>query len=324
MIGYKGFDKDFKCRDMQYEVGKTYIEKEAKLCEKGLHFCENPLDVFAYYSPANGKFAEIEADDVSPETGDDSKRVAKKLTVKTEINLFKLVKLGVEYIKAQIDWDNNKESNTGNYSAATNTGNYSAATNTGNYSAATNTGNCSAATNTGDYSAATNTGDYSAATNTGNCSAATNTGNCSAATNTGNCSAATNTGNYSAATNTGNCSAATNTGNCSAATNTGYRSAATNTGNYSAATNTGNCSAATNTGYRSAAIVDEKESVAVSLGAKGRAKGNVGCWIVLAEWDTESRHRIDVKSFYVDGEKVKANTFYVLRNGELVEYSDET
>ena len=71
MIGYKGFDKDFKCRDMQYEVGKTYIEKEAKLCKKGLHFCENPLDVFTYYSPNDGKFAEIEADDVSPETGDD-------------------------------------------------------------------------------------------------------------------------------------------------------------------------------------------------------------------------------------------------------------
>ena len=288
MIGYKGFDKDFKCRDMQYEVGKTYIEKEAKLCKKGLHFCENPLDVFAYYSPADGKFAEIEADDVSPETGDDSKRAARKLTVKTEINLFKLVKLGVEYIKAQVDWDNNK---------VTNTGYYSAATNTGYYSAATNTGYCSAATNTGYYSAATNTG---------NCSAATNTGNCSAATNTGYYSAATNTGYYSAATNTGNCSAATNTGYCSAATNTGY------------------CSAATNTGYCSAAIVDGKESVAVSLGAKGHAKGNVGCWIVLAEWDSESRRRIDVKSFYVDGKKVKANTFYMLIDGELVEYSDET
>ena len=215
MIGYKGFDKDFKCRNMQYEVGKTYIEKEAKLCEKGLHFCENPLDVFTYYSPNDGKFAEIEADDVSPETGDDSKRVAKKLTVKTEINLFKLVKLGVEYIKTQIDWDNNKESNTGDYSAAT---------------------------NTGDRSAATNTGDYSAATNTGN---------------------------------------------------------------------------------RSAATVDGKESVAISLGASGYAKGAIGCWIVLAEWDTKSGHRVDVKSFYVDGEKVKANTFYILRNGELVEYSGE-
>ena len=224
MIGYKGFDKDFKCRDMQYEVGKTYIEKEAKLCKKGLHFCENPLDVFTYYSPNDGKFAEIEADDVSPETGDDSKRVAKKLTVKTEINLFKLVKLGVEYIKTQIDWDNNKESNTG------------------------------------DYSAATNTGD---------------------------------------------------------------RSVATNTGDYSAATNTGDRSAATNTGYRSAATVDGKESVAISLGASGYAKGAIGCWIVLAEWDTKSGHRVDVKSFYVDGEKVKANTFYILRNGELVEYSGE-
>ena len=216
MIGYKGFDKDFKCRDMQYEVGKTYIEKEAKLCKKGLHFCENPLDVLTYYSPADGKFAEIEADDVSPETGDDSKRVARKLTVKTEISLFKLVKLGVEYIKTQIDWDNNKESNTG------------------------------------------------------------------------------------------------------------YRSAATNTGYRSAATNTGECSAATNTGYRSAATVDGKESVAISLGASGHAKGAIGCWIVLAEWDTESRHRINVKSFYVDGEKVKANTFYMLIDGELVEYSDET
>ena len=287
MIGYKGFDKDFKCRDMQYEVGKTYIEKEAKLCKKGLHFCENPLDVFTYYSPNDGKFAEIEADDVSPETGDDSKRVAKKLTVKTEINLFKLVKLGVEYIKTQIDWDNNKESNTGDYSAAT------------------NTGDRSAATNTGDYSAATNTGDRSAATNTGYRSAATNTGNRSAATNTGNRSAATNTGYYSAATNTGDYSAATNTGYYSAATNTGYRSAATNTG------------------YRSAATVDGKESVAISLGASGYAKGAIGCWIVLAEWDTKSGHRVDVKSFYVDGEKVKANTFYILRNGELVEYSGE-
>ena len=296
MIGYKGFDKDFKCRDMQYEVGKTYIEKEAKLCKKGLHFCENPLDVFTYYSPNDGKFAEIEADDVSPETGDDSKRVAKKLTVKTEINLFKLVKLGVEYIKTQIDWDNNKESNTGDYSAATNTGNRSAATNTGDYSAATNTG---------DRSAATNTGYRSAATNTGNRSAATNTGDRSAATNTGNRSAATNTGYYSAATNTGDYSAATNTGYYSAATNTGYRSAATNTG------------------YRSAATVDGKESVAISLGASGYAKGAIGCWIVLAEWDTKSGHRVDVKSFYVDGEKVKANTFYILRNGELVEYSGE-
>ena len=152
---------------------------------------------------------------------------------------------------------------------------------------------------------------------TDNRSAATNTGDRSAATNTGDQSVATNTGNRSAATNTGYRSAATNTGNRSAATNTGNRSAATNTGDRSAATNTGYRSAATNTGYRSAATVLGEESVACSLGEYGKAKGAKGCWLVLAEW--KDGHRKDVRCFYVDGESVKANMFYTLKDGELVE-----
>ena len=161
------------------------------------------------------------------------------------------------------------------------------------------------------------TGDWSAATNTGNQSAATNTGIRSAATNTGYRSAATNTGYRSAATNTGYRSAATNTGDGSAATNTGYQSAATNTGYQSTATNTGHRSAATNTGHRSAATVSGEESVACSLGEYGKAKGAKGCWLVLAEW--KDGHRKDVRCFYVDGESVKANVFYKMKEGALVE-----
>jgi hypothetical protein len=206
VLVYKGTDKDMKCRDFQFEIGKEYEEAEAKLCEKGFHVCEYPLDVFAHYAPADSRFFEADLDGVTDEESDDSKRAGTKIKLRAEIGIAGIVKAAVEYIKEKAESSKNQTgccsaaTNTGCRSAATNTGNYSAATNTGDYSAATNTGCRSAATNTGDYSAATNTGNYSAATNTGNYSAATNTGDYSAATNTGDCSAATNTGNYSAAT----------------------------------------------------------------------------------------------------------------------------
>jgi hypothetical protein len=148
-----------------------------------------------------------------------------------------------------------------------------------------------------------------------------NTGDQSAATNTGDRSAATNTGDQSAATNTGYRSAATNTGDRSAATNTGDQSAATNTGDQSAATNTGYRSAATNTGDQSAATVEGKESVAISIGVGGRAKGEVGCFLVLAEWEEidDVWHRKSVKSRKVDGKSIKANTYYTLNGGKFVE-----
>ena len=111
-------------------------------------------------------------------------------------------------------------------------------------------------------------------------------------------------------------SAATNTGNRSAATNTGYWSAATNTGYWSAATNTGNRSAATNTGDRSAATNTGKDGVAVSWGRRGKARGEKGCYLVLAEYD-DSNNLVCAKMEKVDGERIKENTFYTLKNGEF-------
>ena len=149
-----------------------------------------------------------------------------------------------------------------------------------------------------------------------------NTGYCSAATNTGDQSVATNTGDQSVATNTGYCSAATNTGDCSAATNTGNCSAATNTGNWSAATNTGDWSAATNTGNWSAASVEGKDSIALAFGIESKAKGALGCYIVLAEWtenDDGERELKTVKCHKVDGKTIKPDTWYTLKNGKFME-----
>ena len=140
MKGYKGFDRDLKCRGFQYEIGKTFTHQgEVSLCNSGLHFCENALRVLDFYDPTQ-RFAEVEAEDVVTETASDSKRVAKTIHIKDEISLSSLIQCGVKFILDKVDFANAKESNTGDNSAATNTGYSSAATNTGNSSAATNTG----------------------------------------------------------------------------------------------------------------------------------------------------------------------------------------
>ena len=299
ITGFKGFDKDLKCKDYQYEVGKEFEEEgKIEVCSKGFHFCENPLDVLGYYPPygekGSNRYCIVKGSGNIDRDGDDTKIACSKLYISAEIGLKGIIEAGVKFILDKVNWKDNKKSNTGDYSVATNTGYQSAATNTGNRSAATNTGYQSAATNTGNQSAATNTGDYSAATNTGY---------------------------QSAATNTGYRSAATNTGYQSAATNTGYQSAATNTGDRSAATNTGYQSAATNTGDRSAAEVTGKESIAIVTGKDSKAKGSIGCWIVLTErgeWDGNVYPIKEVKAVRVDGEIIKPDTYYKLINGEVI------
>jgi hypothetical protein len=172
ITGFKGFDKDLKCRNYQYEVGKEFEEKgKIEACSKGFHFCENPFDVLGYYPPSTEKgssrYCIVKGSGNIDRDGDDSKVACSKLHISAEIGLKGIIEAGVKFILDKVNWKDNKESNTGDRSAATNTGNYSAATNTGNYSAATNTGDQSAATNTGDQSAAEVTGRESIAIVTG-------------------------------------------------------------------------------------------------------------------------------------------------------------
>lgn len=99
MIGFKGFDKDLKCRSMQYEVGKTKTHRGSiELCSSGLHFVENPFDILSYYPLVGSRFAQVEAEGVSDETESDSKRVAKKLTTTAELNLKGFIEAGVKFI----------------------------------------------------------------------------------------------------------------------------------------------------------------------------------------------------------------------------------
>ena len=138
MLVYKGTDKDMKCRGFQFELGKEYEEAEAKLCQKGFHGCEYPLDVFAHYAPADSRFFVADLDGVTDEVeSEDTKRVGTKIKLRAEIGIPGLVKAAVEYIKEKAESCDNQ---TGDQSAATNTGNRSAATVEGKESVAVVTG----------------------------------------------------------------------------------------------------------------------------------------------------------------------------------------
>jgi hypothetical protein len=302
---YKGFDKDLKCCDFQYEIGKAYEEPTAELCEKGFHACEYPLDVFGYYAPGDmSRYCEVDLDDVSDKkSNEDSKRCGRKIAVKAEIGIAGLVKAAVEYTMEKAIPENSEHA-TGDYGAASATGDYGAASATGWKGAASATGWKGAASATGDYGAASATGWKGAASATGNQGAASATGDCGAASATGDYGAASATGNQGAASATGDCGAASATGNCGAASATGDYGAASATGNYGAASATGT------------------ESVAAALGIDSKAKGALGCWIVIAEWERDEEfdwHRKDVQCFKVDGENIKPDTWYKLKNGKIVE-----
>ena len=53
-----------------------------------------------------------------------------------------------------------------------------------------------------------------------------------------------------------------------------------------------------------------------------RVKGGLGAILVIAEEKTDNYDIVDWKAVVVDGEKIKADTWYKLENGELVEVEE--
>ena len=155
---FKGFDKNLKCRDFQYEVGKEYIhDGNIKVCESGFHACENPMDVFDFYPPNKARYCEITGDGKESSDEDGKKTSFEKIKINAEIGLGGIIKAGIKFCFDRVKWT--KEN--------TATGYKSGASATGDYSGASATGNCSGASATGDYSGASATGYKSGASATG-------------------------------------------------------------------------------------------------------------------------------------------------------------
>ena len=161
MKGYKVFDKDWTCREFQYEVGKTYEMKEDPVCcERGFHFCGKLIDCFGYYDfNSENKVAEIEALGTIDDNGNKEKYCTNKIKIVRELSWHEVLDL------VNTGKDNTGRGNAGNRNAGNeNTGNCNTGNwNIGNWNAGNrNAGNWNAGNrNTGNENTGNwNTGDW--------------------------------------------------------------------------------------------------------------------------------------------------------------------
>lgn len=97
---YKGFDKNLKCRDFQYEIGKEYeMDGEIKVCSRGFHACESPFEVFDHYPMIESRFCEVEQDGNISKEDRGTKICSSKIKIKAELKLADMIYLGVEWLK---------------------------------------------------------------------------------------------------------------------------------------------------------------------------------------------------------------------------------
>ena len=161
-------------------------------------------------------------------------------------------------------------------------------------------GDSSTAGTSGYYSTAGTSGYYSTAGTSGDYSTAGTSGDSSTAGTSGDSSTAGTSGNYSTAGTSGYFSTAGTSGDYSTAGTSGYYSTAAATGPYCRAKAEGN------------------NSIAVANGYKSKVKGSVGCYLVLTEYDDDGNFLCaDLK--FVDGISIKADTWYMLKDGLAVE-----
>ena len=170
---------------------------------------------------------------------------------------------------------------------------------------------------TEDYGVSSATGDSGVSSATGSGGVSSATGICGASSATGDSGVSSATGIYGASSATGYKGASSATGICGASSATGI---------YGASSATGYSGVSSATGYKGASSADNSTAVAVAWGYESKAKGCIGAHIVCAEWKYDNLNNdwvfVGAKMSIVDGVKIKADTYYTLRDGEFVEVEE--
>ena len=339
IIAYKGFDKNLKCRDFQYEVGKEYeMDGDIKCCERGFHACESPLEVFDHYDMLNSRFAEVEQSGEIDKEENSTKVCSSRIKVKAELKLADIINLGVEWIKdvtspsklkkeTDLNDNGNNSAKIGSSgdsakigssgdSAKIGSSGYSAKIGSSGDSAKIGSSGDSAKIGSSGYSAKIgSSGDFAKIGSSGD-SAKIGSSGYSAKIGSSGDSAKIGSSGYSAKIgSSGDFAKIGSSGDYAQIGSSGDFAKIGSSGDYAQIGSSGDYAQIESTG---------KHSVVMAAGNNSIAKAKIGSWITLSEWDCINGVWIPicVKTEQVDGERIKADTFYKLVNGEFKEVEE--
>ena len=290
MKGFKGFEKDFSCGGKQCEENTTYEEYGEGCCYKGvMHFYEDPWEVLNHYDLVDGngnlsEFAEVEA--LGQVWNDGEKRATNKIHVGA--------KLGLKgFLKACIDFTLEKTNGT-NLS--------------GNSAQIGSSGNSAQIGSSGDSAQIGSSGDSAQIGSSGYSAKIGSSGYSAQIGSSGDSAQIGSSGNYAQIGSSGTSAQIGSSGYSAQIGSSGDSAQIGSSGDYAQINSTG------------------EDAVIMCAGRKSKAKGKKGSWITLAEWvKDEEKGRyvpICVKTERVDGEKIKDDTYYTLKNGEFSEVEE--
>ena len=335
IIAYKGFDEDLSCRGFQYEIGKEYcLEGELELCVNGFHACQNPLDVFDYYSMSlYTRYAMVELfGDVDFAT-DNKKLCATNIRIVKEMSIDELVEIGIMSSLPKKDLESGNERSYSmmiasdacadiiypKYEGASiaSCGNYASINSKNRWQCIASSGKLAKIDAFCDYSNISSSGISARITSVGIIQNISTSGYGSRVVSHGyEASVASadmamiysdgeNADLYASGAESKIASRGDNANICINSTHGYINSSGYNTRIMSAK----NLSMIESTG---------EKAVIMSAGHNTKARAKVGSWIVLTEYDNNREVKC-IKAEYVDGERIKGDTLYMLVDGEFVE-----
>ena len=313
--GFKAYDPGLICRGYQYEEGKTYKKNGHGVCVGGVtHYCVNPFDVLNHYPLVrnDGKFSEfttVEAID-EPVTDDNQKFATSTIKIG--------VKLGFSgFIKACIDFAcektiKNMPSNK---------------VNKGDYAQIGSSGDFAQIGSSGDFAKIGSSGYSAKIGSSGNSAQIGSSGNSAQIGSSGNSAKIGSSGDSAQIGSSGDFAKIGSSGNSAKIGSSGNFAKIGSSGDSAQIGSSGNSAKIGSSGNFAKIDISGNTSVGAAIGINSIIKGAVGNWITLAEWAYDSDKQrcapVCVKSAQIDGEIIKADTWYKLADGEFVEVADE-